>query len=67
MSAMVRAVVSTIATSVSSSGTRMAFASRRPIVDLPEPGMPTRTAFGAIGYPETPAAADGAERSVTGS
>ena len=50
--AMLRPVVSTIWASVSSSGTASALASRRPMVDLPEPGIPTSTALGAMGYPD---------------
>ncbi|COZ96595.1 Uncharacterised protein [Mycobacterium tuberculosis] len=48
MSAMLRPVRCSIATSVSSRPTPSALASRRPMVDLPEPGRPTRTALGAI-------------------
>ncbi len=56
MSAMVRPVVSSIAASVSSSVRFSALASRRPIVDLPDPGNPTSTAFGAISPTPEPAA-----------
>src|SRR6516162_11707499 len=51
MSAMLRPVRSSIATSVSSKPTPSAFESRRPMVDLPEPGKPTSTALGAMCYP----------------
>src|ERR1700677_2236159 len=52
MSAMVRPACCSIATSVSSKLTPSALASRRPMVDLPEPGKPTSTALGVMcAYP----------------